>query len=138
MVFASGGKKLFLLTNSLWDYTDQYGWMWVSDYEWGWAPFHYGRWTFDQQYGWMWVPGRTWGPAWVSFRYGDSYVGWAPLPPEGYDDVPSYGYEPTINVAFWNFVPRQHFNDRYLTGTTAITAKTTTTTTRRRTSPTSP
>ena len=101
-------------TNGHWDYTDQYGWMWVSDYEWGWAPFHYGRWTFDQQYGWMWVPGRTWGPAWVSFRYGDSYVGWAPLPPEGYDDVPSYGYEPTINVAFWNFVPRQHFNDRYV------------------------
>src|SRR5882724_9477137 len=62
----------------------------------------------------VWVPGRVWGPAWVSFRYGESYVGWAPLPPEGYDDVPSYGYEPTINVAFWNFVPRQHFNDRYV------------------------
>ena len=60
----------------------------------------------------VWVPGRVWGPAWVSFRYGESDVGWAPLPPEGYDDVPSYGYEPTINVAFWNFVPRQHFNDR--------------------------
>jgi len=101
-------------TNGHWDYTNDYGWVWVSDYEWGWAPFHYGRWTFDQQYGWMWVPGRTWGPAWVSFRYGDSYVGWAPLPPEGYDAPPSYGYEPSINIAFWNFVPRQHFNDRYV------------------------
>jgi hypothetical protein len=101
-------------TNGHWDYTNDYGWVWVSDYEWGWAPFHYGRWAFDPQYGWFWVPGRTWGPAWVSFRYGDSYVGWAPLPPEGYDAPPSYGYEPTINIAFWNFVPRQHFNDRYV------------------------
>ena len=101
-------------SNGYWDYTDEYGWVWVSNEEWGWATYHYGRWAFDPQYGWVWVPGRVWGPAWVSFRYGDSYVGWAPLPPEGYDDVPSYGYEPTINVAFWNFVPRQHFNDRYV------------------------
>src|SRR5215813_7363326 len=101
-------------TNGHWDYTNDYGWVWVSDYEWGWAPFHYGRWAFDPQYGWFWVPGRTWGPAWVSFRYGDAYVGWAPLPPEGYDAPPSYGYEPSINVAFWSFVPRQHFNDRYV------------------------
>ena len=26
-----------------WNYTD-YGWTWVSEYNWGWAPFHYGRW----------------------------------------------------------------------------------------------
>jgi hypothetical protein len=88
----------------------------VSDMEWGWAPFHYGRWIMDPQFGWAWIPGRVWGPAWVSFRYGGDYVGWAPLPPDGgngyYDNVPSYGYEPSINVSFWNFVPRQHFNDR--------------------------
>ena len=30
-----------------WAYTDD-GWTWVSDYEWGWAPFHYGRWLDDQ------------------------------------------------------------------------------------------
>jgi hypothetical protein len=102
-------------SNGRWDYTDEYGWMWVSDEEWGWAPFHYGRWAFDQQYGWVWVPGRVWGPAWVSFRYGDTSVGWAPLPPEGdyYDEIPSYGYEPTINISWWNFVPREHFHDRH-------------------------
>ena len=32
--------------------------------------------------GWCWVPGYTWGPAWVSWRYGDGYCGWAPLPPD--------------------------------------------------------
>jgi len=24
-----------------------YGNTWVSDYDWGWAPFHYGRWTYS-------------------------------------------------------------------------------------------
>jgi hypothetical protein len=28
------------------------------------------------------VPGREWGPGWVSWRRGNDYCGWAPLPPE--------------------------------------------------------
>src|SRR6186997_2016511 len=31
-----------------------YGSMWVSDYSWGWAPFHYGRWAYSSYYGWVW------------------------------------------------------------------------------------
>src|SRR5690606_4859230 len=46
----------------------EYGNTWVSDYSWGWAPFHYGRWYFDDYYGWAWVPGHEWGPAWVHWR----------------------------------------------------------------------
>jgi Family of unknown function (DUF6600) len=30
-------------TDGHWVYTDC-GWTWVSEREWGWAPFHYGRW----------------------------------------------------------------------------------------------
>ena len=33
-------------TNGHWVYTN-YGWTWVSNYSWGWAPFHYGRWMND-------------------------------------------------------------------------------------------
>jgi hypothetical protein len=65
-----------------WVYTD-YGWSFESDWSWGWAPFHYGRWYLDGGYGWVWVPGTVWAPAWVSWRYGGGYVGWAPLPPAG-------------------------------------------------------
>ena len=50
--------------------------------EWGWIPFHYGRWGFDRSLGWFWVPDTVWGPAWVTWRTGDIYLGWAPLPPE--------------------------------------------------------
>ena len=44
----------------------EYGWTWVSDYPWGWAPFHYGRWIVLAGYGWCWVPGTLWKPSWVS------------------------------------------------------------------------
>ena len=70
-----------------WLNTDQ-GWYWSSDYPWGWAPFHYGRWQLHPHHGWIWSPDRTWGPAWVVWRTGGDYCGWAPLPPEArYDPV---------------------------------------------------
>jgi hypothetical protein len=68
-------------TNGHWVYT-QDQWTWVSDEPWGWAVFHYGRWVNLDGVGWCWVPGYTWAPAWVSWRYGDGYCGWAPLPPD--------------------------------------------------------
>lgn len=64
-----------------WVWTDEYGWLWVSDEDFGWATYHYGRWLPDPRYGWIWVPGYEWGPAWVSWRSGGGYIGWAPLPP---------------------------------------------------------
>jgi len=63
-----------------WAYTDV-GWTWVSYEDFGWATYHYGRWTDLADYGWVWVPGYEWGPAWVSWRTGGAYIGWAPLPP---------------------------------------------------------
>ncbi len=63
-----------------WVWTDC-GWTWVSFEPWGWATDHYGRWYFDPYYGWVWVPGTDWGPAWVAWRYGGGWIGWAPLPP---------------------------------------------------------
>lgn len=67
-------------TRGYWAATE-YGNMWVSDYPWGWATFHYGRWTYDPYYGWVWIPGDEWGPAWVSWRSGGGYYGWAPMGP---------------------------------------------------------
>jgi hypothetical protein len=59
-----------------------YGWTWVSYHEWGWVPFHYGRWGWDNRLGWFWVPGTVWAPAWVTWRWGNLYIGWSPLPPD--------------------------------------------------------
>jgi hypothetical protein len=69
-------------TDGYWAYTDL-GWTWVSNEDFGWATYHYGRWARLRDHGWVWVPGREWAPAWVSWRTGGDYVGWAPLPPRG-------------------------------------------------------
>jgi hypothetical protein len=63
-----------------WLWTDD-GWYWDSDEPWAWATYHYGRWYYDDYYGWLWLPGYDWSPAWVEWRYGGDYVGWAPLGP---------------------------------------------------------
>ena len=69
-------------SNGYWQSTDA-GWYWASDEPWGWATYHYGRWDSSPQYGWYWVPQTQWAPAWVSWRQGGGYVGWAPLGPSG-------------------------------------------------------
>jgi len=63
-----------------WQRTDA-GWYWASEEPWGWATYHYGRWDWSAEFGWFWVPHVQWAPAWVSWRQGAGYVGWAPLPP---------------------------------------------------------
>jgi Family of unknown function (DUF6600) len=72
-------------TNGHWIYTDA-GWTWISDEQFGWATYHYGRWIRLRNVGWVWVPGEHWAPAWVSWRKGNDYIGWAPLPPEAQFD----------------------------------------------------
>lgn len=89
-----------------WVYTD-YGWTWVSDYEWGWATFHYGRWLYDDYIGWLWVPGYEWAPAWVTWGNYGGYYGWAPLAP-GVSISVGMGWRPPRS-SWWTFVPCERF-----------------------------
>ena len=84
-----------------WVYTDDYGWYWVADdqeADWGWIAFHYGRWYHDPDEGWIWIPSNVWCPAWVDWRYGDQYVGWAPEPPD------EFVVEVQDSPTYWSFV----------------------------------
>ena len=83
------------------------GQAWQSDEPWGWATYHYGRWGFDDRWGWVWVPDVEWAPAWVAWRDGDEYAGWAPLPPRaGYGyDVDAWDYTQWYAPS-WVYVPR--------------------------------
>jgi hypothetical protein len=93
-----------------WVWTD-YGWTWVSEYPWGWAPFHYGRWDYDPAYGWFWLPDNIWGPAWVVWREYPGYYGWAPLRPGiGITIVIGGGYIPP--EPWWTFCHRKYFGRR--------------------------
>ncbi len=115
--------------NGHWDYIEPWGYTWVDDEPWGFAPFHYGRWV-NYEGAWGWVPAApraegavyvrpVYAPAlvaWVGGPHfaigigvggGDSYgsgvsVGWFPLGPrEVY--VPSYrvsrNYVNNVNVS---------------------------------------
>ena len=98
-----------------WVWSD-FGWTWVSQFRWGWIPFHYGRWGWDRYLGWYWVPGTEWGPSWVSWRTGDLYIGWAPIPPEA-RFVPGVGITSlpfTLHHSAWVFVEYPYFLDSRL------------------------
>ena len=91
-------------SNGRWAMTE-YGNTWVSNYDWGWAPFHYGRWVYNRYNQWLWIPDTVWGPAWVSWRSGGGYYGWAPLGPSisiGIN-IGHGGYR--VPDFCWNFIP---------------------------------
>jgi hypothetical protein len=96
-------------SNGSWSYVGPWGWTWVDNEPWGFAPFHYGRWN-DFGGRWGWSPGPIggypiYGPAFVGFLGGDlgfgGGFGWFPL---GFGEVyqPWYGcgagYLQNINV----------------------------------------
>src|SRR3569832_699179 len=96
----------------------EYGNTWVSDYPWGWATFHYGRWRYDDYYGWEWIPGHQWAPAWVAWRHGGGYYGWAPLTP-GISISISIGGGYRIPDNYWVCAPEAYIaspriNDYYV------------------------
>jgi len=95
-------------TDGHWVMTE-FGNTWVSYYDWGWAPFHYGRWYFDDYFqSWAWVPGYEWGPAWVNWRTGGGYYGWAPLGPGAFINM-SVG----LPAFHWIFLPRHQIYHHY-------------------------
>ncbi len=96
-------------TNGQWVYTD-YGWTWMSDDPWGGNPYHYGTWTSLDRYGWCWVPGTVWAPAWVTWSYGNNYVGWAPLPPNiAFGESGYSGRAVVVSPTQYVFVPMNRF-----------------------------
>ena len=91
-----------------WAWVSPWGWSWVDDAPWGFAPFHYGRWVWFRN-NWCWTPGRyvarpVYAPALVAWVGGPNLsisisagraptVGWFPLAPrEVY--VPGYHVSP--------------------------------------------
>ncbi|HEY4742457.1 MAG TPA: DUF6600 domain-containing protein [Candidatus Acidoferrales bacterium] len=78
-----------------WAWISPWGWTWVDDASWGYAPFHYGRWVMVGGY-WGWTPGPVvvgvrpvYAPALVAWVGGGAGIGvgvgvgvaWFPLGP---------------------------------------------------------
>lgn len=86
-----------------WAWVHPWGWTWIDDAPWGFAPFHYGRWVHHHGR-WGWFPGHfhhhhhhhrarpVYAPALVAFIGGSNFsigisvgrapaIGWVPLGP---------------------------------------------------------
>ncbi|MBU6491418.1 MAG: hypothetical protein KGQ45_01475 [Burkholderiales bacterium] len=78
-----------------WVWIAPWGWTWVDDEPWGFAPFHYGRWAYVRER-WCWVPGPVnvrpvYAPALVAWVGGDHDDHWSVTLATG---VPGIGWFP--------------------------------------------
>jgi hypothetical protein len=105
--------------NGQWVDTDQ-GWYWQSDEPWGWATYHYGRWDFQAGSGWIWIPHTRWAPAWVEWRSGGGYVGWAPLPPGARFNHGRDFHDVHARDRDFVFVHENHFDQRVRPNTVVV------------------
>ncbi len=121
-----------------WAWIYPWGWTWVDDAPWGYAPFHYGRWVFVRG-AWGWVPGPVvvnvrpvYAPALVAWVGGPNFsigvgvgpaVGWFPLGPREVF-VPAYRYSPAyierVNVTNTIIVNRAVIREVNVTNVTYV------------------
>ena len=119
-----------------WGWVAPWGWTWIDDAPWGFAPFHYGRWA---QIGprWAWVPGQlaprpVYAPALVAFiGGGNGNMSWnlsiggggAPQPSVGWFPLaPGEAFRPTY-AASTRYASR--INNNIVVNNTNITNNTT-------------
>jgi hypothetical protein len=111
-----------------WAWVSPWGWTWIDDAPWGYAPFHYGRWV-HASHRWCWVPGPrhlrpVYAPALVGWYGGPSVsisvsfgnVGWYPLGPHDVY-VPGYWHTPRyirhVNVSNTIIVNNTYLTNAY-------------------------
>jgi hypothetical protein len=89
-----------------WAWVSPWGWTWIDDAPWGFAPFHYGRWASFGGH-WGWVP----GPRYIRPVYAPALVAWVGVAP------PHSGF--SFSIAFGNGIgwfplaPREVFVPNY-------------------------
>ncbi|MCA3044070.1 MAG: FecR domain-containing protein, partial [Rhodocyclaceae bacterium] len=92
-----------------WSYVRPWGWTWIDEAPWGFAPFHYGRWV-QIRARWYWAPGR------FHHRpvYAPALVGWY-----GNGNT-SVSISVGAPIGWFPLAPREHFIPTYTTSTTYI------------------
>jgi hypothetical protein len=85
-----------------WCWVAPWGWTWVDDARWGYAPSHYGRWARWNN-AWAWVP----GPRRARPVYAPALVGWVHGP--GFGGSTAFG----TNVGWFPLAPREVYEPPY-------------------------
>ena len=101
--------------NGHWAYIEPWGYTWVDDEPWGFAPFHYGRWvSYEGSWGWVPAPPRSEGVVYVRPVYAPALVAWVGGPHFAIGiGVGGGGYAPGESVGWFPLGPREVYVPSY-------------------------
>jgi len=95
-----------------WVWISPWGWTWVDDAPWGFAPFHYGRWvSYRGAWGWVPCPPRVVAAAYVRPVYAPALVAWVGGP--HFAVGVGVGGPVGVNVGWFPLGPREVFVPSY-------------------------
>jgi len=97
-----------------WVWISPWGWTWVDDAPWGYAPFHYGRWVnYGGAWGWVPCPPRVVAVAYVRPVYAPALVAWVGGPHFAAGIGFGGGIGVGVNVGWFPLGPREVFVPSY-------------------------
>ena len=96
-----------------WAWISPWGWTWVDDATWGFAPFHYGRWVnYGGAWGWVPCPPRVVAVAYVRPVYAPALVAWVGGPHFAVG-IGVGGPAAGVNVGWFPLGPREVYVPSY-------------------------
>jgi hypothetical protein len=107
-----------------WAYVYPWGYTWIDDAPWGFAPFHYGRWiNYGGVWGWVPCPPRAPGVVYVRPVYAPALVAWVGGPHfgVGVSVGGGGGFAAGVNVGWFPLGPREVFVPSYPVSRTYVT-----------------
>jgi hypothetical protein len=97
-----------------WVWIAPWGWTWVDDAPWGFAPFHYGRWvSVGGAWGWVPCPPPVVAVAYVRPVYAPALVAWVGGPHFAAGIAFGGGFAAGVNVGWFPLGPREVFVPSY-------------------------
>ena len=97
-----------------WAWVSPWGWTWVDNAPWGFAPFHYGRWVFvGGAWGWVPCPPPVVAVAYVRPVYAPALVAWVGGPHFAAGIAFGGGFAAGVNVGWFPLGPREVFVPSY-------------------------
>ena len=97
-----------------WAWISPWGWTWVDDAPWGFAPFHYGRWVSVRgAWGWVPCPPPVVAVAYVRPVYAPALVAWVGGPHFGVGVAVGGAAGVGVNVGWFPLGPREVYVPSY-------------------------
>jgi hypothetical protein len=105
-----------------WAYVSPWGYTWIDDAPWGFAPFHYGRWiNYGGVWGWVPCPPPAPGVVYVRPVYAPALVAWVGGPHFAVGVSAGGGFGAGVSVGWFPLGPREVYVPSYPVSRTYVT-----------------